>query len=355
MTCRELHIEVEQSLQQVASYRTRKYLAGEIDWVLNKMQKRMIQGRLRQRADGSGGFDLDQVSADMIRTLIVTGYDLVPYIDPGENRYKCFLPPDYGYLLSDWSYTTQICKRDPTTYKVIPASVADATLYLTALRQDYSAKGSPPYYQTLDINMPNKAIQIPQQFNYGNTYTGLKKVEDISSLTEWISLTGGWYWERLADFRYPGYYILLSDTPPGTSPSVIVDGVTYTEVATQTLSFTTNPGEGDYYDNRLTSPSKISGLNSTEFYKTSYYGPISELSQNILYVYNDGSFIVSGVGISYIRNPLPISLSLNSTSELPENFHQNLCDLAVEYLKGRLENQVGQQMVLADNERRVVL
>jgi hypothetical protein len=356
MTIREMHIEIDQSLNQVASHRTRKYTAGEKDWVLNKMLKRFIQSRLSQRKDGSGGWDLDQIAADSIRTLVVTGYDLVPYIDPNESRYKCYLPPDYGYLLSDWSYTSQVCARDPVTFALVQPTVVNQNLYITALRQDYSPLTVPLYYVTLSVNMPNTAVAIPANLPYGANWTGLPSKEDVSSIKDWLTLSGGWYWERFGSLRYPGYYILTSTTAPIGAPNVVVDGTTFSQVESLTMALQYHTSaNSSFYDNRLTSPSKISGLNSTKFYQTSYYGPISELSQNILYVYRDESFIVTQVGISYVRKPIPMSLSLNTGCELPEDFHQQICDLAVEYLKGRLENQVGKALLTDDIERRVTL
>lgn len=355
MTCRELHIGVEQGLQQVAANTTRKFLDDEIDWILNKIQNRFIQSKLKPSVDikgnPTGGFEVSQLDADAIRTVIVTSYSMVPYVDDGR-RYKCFLPPDYSYLLSDWSYTKLLCGTDAPVEKA-------SRLYITGLRQEHSIASAAPFYATVKVELGSTTQDLPTDLPYGQTYVGYKDKNDISFLIPYIARIGNYYWERFNTLNYPGYYINVSDRDNGTSPNVtpkitVDTNVTQaTKLSTLDLVQHTNPG--DYYDNRLSATSKISGMNSTEFIKTSYYSPISELSNGILYIYKDKNFTVSEVGISYIRKPLPISLPLNLSSELPEEFHQALIDLCVEHIKGVLENKEGYAITKDENASRVVL
>ena len=266
MTVHEMHIEFRSSANQIGSNTNRKFEPEEIDWILNKMQNRFIQTKLKPKRDGSGGFELDQISADQIRTLIVPSYEMIPYIDD-DRRYMCFLPSDYAYLLSDWSFTSVICDPDETT----PA-IENDTLYITALRQDYSAGASPGgFYRTMKLQFQDRSITIPDDLPYGNCYQGYKKAKDVSFITPWIRNKGGLYWERFANLYYPGYYIHVSTTPPPSpmsGTSITIDGIVYNNVINSTLQLQRHPGTGKYYDNRLTATNKISGLNATAFYKT---------------------------------------------------------------------------------------
>lgn len=352
MTCKEMHIEFNQLLQQVAANKTLKYLPEEVDLILNKAQNRFIQSKLKQKTDDkgrpSGGFEVSQLDSDALRTLIVSSYDLVPYIDQDGRRYRCLLPPDYSYLLSDWSYTTLLCDTIP--------KIITETLYVTAVRQDQSTKTTPKYYANMEVSLYGTIITIPSALPYMNQYQGYDTLDDIQFLTRTIALMGKWYWERFDNLYYPGYYIAVTTSNQVTIiPYISVDGIVTTPVKTSFYQVKRHDGTGDYYDNRLSATDNISGMNSTEFIKSSYYSPISELSNGILYVYYDSSFIVSSVGISYIRKPQPISLYLNTNCEIPEEFHHNIIDLAVEETKGTLGDIQGWQQKVADNNSRVVL
>lgn len=352
MTVHDMHIEFNQSLQQVAANKTLKYLPPEVDWILNKMQDRFIQLRMKPKLDERGkpvgGFEVSQLDSDAIRTIIVSSYDLIPYIDQDGRRYRCFLPPDYSYLLSDWSYTTLLCGTSPI--------ITNSTMYITALRQQLSPKTTPPYYSNIQIQLGKSLVSIPNDLPYGNTYAGYDDIKEIDFIRKYLFLQGKWYWERFDSLYYPSYYINATTDPQGTlPPSMNVDGSSSFTTKTSTIALQAHEGTGKYYDNRLSATDNISGLNSTEFYKSSYYSPISELSNGVLYVYNDNSFTISSVGISYVRKPQPISLYLNTNCELPEEFHQNICDLAVEYVKGTLGDVQGWQQKKADNDNRVTL
>lgn len=351
-----MHIEIRQGLQQVAANKTLKYLPEELDLLLNKMQLRLIQMQLTQKKDArgalTGGFEVSQLGADIIRSLIVTSYELIPYIY-NARMYQCYLPYDYAFLLSDYSYTRLICAPE------VPVITPD-TLYLTRLQQNLSAKAESPYYVNgFKTTIGGTTVELPADLMADNGWKGLVKKEQIYEVVPFIALRGKWYWENFGGKSYPGFYINVGSTSQSQVGAMsIIDGATYNNVITSTIAVTSHRtllGTSKYYDNRLIASDNISGLNSTEYYKSSHYSPISELSQGSLYIYRDTNFIVSGVGISYIRKPQLISLSLNTKSELPEEFHSSLCDLVVEYIKGRLENFQGWQQTKADNDARVTL
>lgn len=354
MTIQEMHIEFDQGSQQVAANKTLKLLPPEKDWILNRAQDRFIKSKLKAKLDErgrpTGGFEIQQLDADALRTIIVSSYDLVPYIDQDGRRYKCFLPPDYSYLLSDWSYTKKLCNGESPT-------VLTGALYVTAIRQEKSPLSIPPFYNEVEVFLHGKTVSIPNDLPYWNQFNGYDAVEDISFLRPYISLQGKWYWERFDNLYFPSYYIAVSnDSQTLLNPYVKVDGAVYNDKIKLSNYFTKQHlANGQYYDNRLSATDNISGMNSTEFIKSSFYSPISELSNGILYVYFDKSFIVSSVGISYVRKPQPMSLYLGCDCELPEEFHREVCALAIENFKGDLADYPGYQQKVADNNLRVNL
>lgn len=349
MNVRDMHIEIEQSTQQVAANRGRKWLPEEIDWVLNKMQDRFISSCLRPRADGSGGFELDQAKADHIR-MLVTRATLTPYIEDSE-RYKCFLPANYRNLLADWSYTIDLCG------KPAPPPVSQ-TLYILKQKQYLSTQADPnppPFYASMSLNMGTLVIDIPGDLPYGHNYTGYTEVKDISFLVPWVL----WklkdvYWERFDDLYIPSTYIAVA-TANGTT-ALIVDGQDKTDNSTATKSLTYHNGTGTRRNNRLSPTDIIPSLNQSAHYKSAHYSPVSELEGANLIIHRDNSFTVTGVGVSYIRNPQPISLSLNSDCELAgEATHQAICDLAAEYLKITMQDAQGAELKNRDITNRVIL
>src|SRR5690606_6543497 len=81
---------------------------------------------------------------------------------------------------------------------------------------------------------------------------------------------------------------------------------------------------------RLSKEHKIDELSFSSFNKTMVRSPLGTLSGSQVYVYYDDSFIVREVALTYIRKPRKVSLILRVDSDLPENVHEMICDLAVE-------------------------
>lgn len=347
MNVREMHIEVNQSLQKVAANRTRKFLSQETDWVLNKMVDRFIQSKLRPK--GNGSFEIDELEVDAISNLIVPNKILGAYIQPGVG-YISYLPCDYKYLIADSSFTQPVCGMVPAAYAL--------TLVLTSMRQEQSQKTDARYYETVSLAMNATTLNIPADLPYFNKYTGYVSKEDVSFLVPYIrnhfKPNFQVYWERFADVYQPNHYIIVAAAP--VTATMNLDGIVVTQVSQSSKALTLHLGTTTKaVANRLVPSSKVPELMATAYYKSAAISPISELSGNNLYVYSDSNFIVTKTRVTYIKEPQVISLDLGTDCDLSGSFHQQICDLAVEYLKGRLENPQGTQAVVSDNDRRVIL
>jgi hypothetical protein len=342
-----MHIELDQSTQLVAANRTRKWFPEEKDWVLNKVMNRFIESSLIRKPDGSGGFELDQSKVDGIKNLIRSKQPLIAWID-SPDRYKAYLPADYLHLLSDSSFTQANCGApDPSTTTV--------THYITRLLSSKSAKPGPSYYQTLDLVMGGKTVKIPADLPYNNEYVGYPEKNDISFLVPYLLSKTGLYWERFGDVYHPGQFIAVSQSPIA-APTLKIDGTTFNSVTASSFTLTRHEDvSSKMRNNRLTASNLVPAMRSTSFFKSSSISPISELENNILWIYRDKSFTVSRIEVSYIRRPQPISLSLGTDCELGETVHQKICDLAVEYLQSRNKDVKGVQMSEADISKRIIL
>lgn len=352
MNVREMHIEVEQSTQQVAANRGRKWYPEEIDWVLNKMQERFVASCLRPRQDGSGGFELDQSKADQIRMLIRT-QDLTPWLD-GSYRYKCHLPGDYAHLLADQSDVKNLCGAAAPT-------PTDVTLYIARQLQHITAKESAPFYETMSLEMPGIELILADLLEEETIYTGFPDKKDYNFLVPVFLHYGNrqsdLHWEYFDNLYYRNNYITVTTTEPGATV-LSVDEDPYATGSIQTRNVQKHVVSGIVMrtNNRLCASDIIPSLNQSVNFKSSYYSPISELQGTNLLVHRHDSFIVTGVTITYIRKPRPISLHLSADCELAgEATHKAICDLATEYLKGTTQNAEGRQLKAVDISERVTL
>jgi hypothetical protein len=347
----DMHIEVNQSLQKIAANKTRKFLNEEIDWVLNKMQQRFIQlclkPKLNQQGKPVGAFTVDQLRQDALRNLIGSKEIACDITNPRKSI--AILPADYSYLLDDRSKILTNCGTDTKTTTVNPIRVINLVPH----------PGVSPYFTTFSITINGKTVSIPADLDSYNKYSSYLNAEDINrfiGLVLYKLREQGVeaYWERYDDI-YKQNSILVSG---GTGIVLNYSGSTITgNVTTVNKTITTSliTSSGIYAHNRLEESTGIFELLTTAFYKPSIQSPISELQSNRLIVHTDTNFTVTKVEISYIRKAKPISIILGSNCEIAEEFHQTICDLTVEYLKGRMEHSEGVAMISQDIENRIIL
>jgi hypothetical protein len=328
MNVREMHIEVSQGTQNISANVRRKLLPDEIDWLLYKNQERFIQSKVKPRKDGSGGFQINQVDADAIRTLLTTNVISLTTVDDND-VYESQLPADYSYLISDDSRTHLLCGEAG------PMPSGD-TMDVLQLQFKDSQKSNGPYYTSFSITIGTVVTTLAEIVAaYSANYNGVNSKSErylIKDVILWYLRNVkkiDVYWETYKSIYKPNTFLV-----PGVSTgSMTVDSYDAT-VTTQTLNIQTLDSDaGTWVPNRLSSSEKISTLLVTPFVKPSAKSPISEVSGNKLTVYGDSSFIVTGVRVDYIKKPRRINLLLAQDCELPEEFHQAICDLTVEYFK----------------------
>lgn len=340
MYVKEMHIEVNQSTQKIAANRTRKLLADEVDWLLNKNQGRFVQSRMTPKKDGSGGFEIKQFDMDAIRALVVRGYETPAYVaDP--RSYMSLLPGNYGYLISDESIIKLVPSDDTGP---VPPQAATVTRNLLLIPVLKSLLPAGPWYNQVQVFLNNGLVFDIQQYTQSrNTgFTGFNSIDQVYEVSGCILkelATQRWnvYWERYGSLHVPKT-LIIETGPTAMTGSIVIDG-TVTAGTQRTYSFLTN----DYPQqptqdqaNRLTASHVVQNLREVAFYRTQPESPISELSGNQLYVYASKCFIVTNTRLSYVRKPRRISLLLGQDCELAPEYHQLVCDLTVEYIKAMI-------------------
>lgn len=341
MNIREMHTEIQQASQNIAANTRRKLLDAEVDWLLNKNQLRFIQSKVSPRKDGSGGFQINELGADAIRTLLQS-VDMAAE-RTAANEYVSPLPGDYSYLVSDDSRVKNLCGANAPALSTVQETVLVIPL-------PKSTKSAPPYYADVALTIGDSTLSLPTIVSSGQgTYTGTQSKNELylvrDTLLWHIRHTMGIeaYWEQYREIAVPNAILL----PWMSTGQIILDGTTTTGI-TKTRTYSVYTTGDKFTSNRLTPSDKVSTMLDTPYYKPSYLSPVSELNGQGLKVYGDASFIVSQVRLFYVRKPRRMSLTLGSDCELPEAFHQAVCDLTVEYFKAMTADP-NWQVKLQDN------
>jgi len=317
MDVRQQIVEVQQQLQKQGAQRTRKFLDEEIVWVLNKAQLKFRDSKLRKKVDNSGAYEIDQRHTDALRVWTVQNKELVTYA-PTSFESRGILPSDYAYLLSDSSAVVTNCQNSNFNL------ATDNTYNLTKVLFGNTGLNASPFYTNFKITTQDGLVI--------DLAAGVKVKSEKSDLKD-LSIVGtNIYFEQLGDDRASNSFMTLK---AGTSSLVLeYEGGSYngTTVTKQLRQYTSAASNIFPSVNRLTNHSMLADVRSTDYYKTKDSSPISTLSGGTLSVFNDENFIVKTIYIDYIRKPRKISLSLSQNCELPDEFHQDVCDLAVELI-----------------------
>lgn len=343
MYVKEMHIEVNQSLQKIAANRTRKFFDEEVDWLLNKNLSRFIQSRVTPKKDGSGGFEIKQFDIDAIQAILVRGREVPAYVaDP--RSYKAQLPGDYAYLISDES-VIKLAPVDLTNTPTQPlSSVLARNLLVIPIPPSTLPVG--PYYNNVSMSINGGVVFDIQLYTQqrSTTFTGYNSKDQVYEVSDCLlrelsDQKWSVYWERYAEMYYPRCLVIDTGAVVATA-SITIDGtttpakpMTYT---VQVYDYPTQPTQDQ--SNRLTASHIVQNLREVAFYKTQPESPISEISQRQLYTYTNKYFTVTSNRLSYVRKPRRISLTLGDDCDLAPEYHQLICDLTVEYVKGMISD-----------------
>lgn len=358
MYIKEMQIEARSSLQKIGSNRTRKLLDAEIDWFLNKNQERFIRSQVRPVIrDGhkAGGFEILQDNLDAIKMLIRRGVKIPAYI--GDDRtVRAALPGDYAYLTQDESGIKRIASTTP-----LP-TITTQTVYIHRFRLPPSTLTVAPYYKQVQMVFNNNTVFDINVFTADRnivTWNGFSSPDEVFNLVnpllrELVNQKYDAYWERYGDNIYPRSLLIVSSA--AATGSITIDGVT-TALTSTALKVQVKDAPGvliEYQANRLTASNVSASLLEVAFFGTQPEFPISEMVNGYLYTYPNKTFIVTNSIISYIRKPRRMSLILGVDCELSEEYHQLICDMTVEYIKGMIADP-NWEVKLKDNMERTTI
>lgn len=332
MNVQEQHIEINLSSQKIASNVNRNFDPSELDWILNKMVDRFIKDRIKEDKD-SLGFDATEIDLDALRTIIVNDRFIPVFTQNGEQEVYADLPGDYSYLIDDASAVINNCDSRFKTASKFTSKTKN--IYTYPINASTKA-GSGPFYTDFTFTLNATAIITV------TAGPGLRTKEELFTFKNYLlgklwdlQISGvEFYWERYNGIYSRQSIIVVSDAVQ-TGNSITIDGTT-TAGATSSVVRTYAPtitSRSKIVSNRLIRGQVRSNVLDSTFAGTSSESPISAITQAKLKVYYGENFIVNKLRITYVRKPSKISLSLGQDCDLAEEFHMQICDMAVLYIK----------------------
>jgi hypothetical protein len=90
-------------------------------------------------------------------------------------------------------------------------------------------------------------------------------------------------------------------------------------------------------------------LSNTPYWKSTPQSLLACFVDGNLRIVEPQSSIITDSTVIYVKKPRRLSLALNQNSDLPEDYHADLVDLAISYIKLEL-NKPDWEKTLADNK-----
>lgn len=349
-----MHLQVNQRLQEVASYKRDKYYPQEIDVALNKAVDRL----LKQGVDNK--FADTQINLSHVSGLIKKNKSLDiykpsatdPLYEEQLNNVYSVIPPDLY-----WTVNSRVeIIRDPYNCDTAPALATTSLPEWKAIVPFPAANGSAPYFPAVTVTSTvlGTLYTAPTAISAGFQSPNSQYVLINDILEElYPHATLKVYWERYRDVYSPNSFIFVSSSNAGTI-RIQGTGLTTSSVAMTQTTYTT-------YNRALISalPSKQVKLATVKiqeedslysaltnsFYNTRQDSVVMDQTFDYFIFYRDESFIITRAYVDYIRKPRTISLLLKQDCDLAPSVHHKIVDLAVELLRLDTKDQAYPQTV----------
>lgn len=354
MTVFELHLEVEQKLQELFSSKHDRILPDAIDLALRQAEEQYIKQNIDVR------FEDRETKLKNIKAILEKNVQSDVYIPQiADTHYETnsvftTFPANFLYGIN---YRAEVATNKVNCDIAPVIDTLTSNEFVTVLPFPTTTLTIAPYYTGFKIRNAASTIIYTTPIAFANRFVVTdQKYEIISNVLDTINYSGAVlqvYWEEYKSLHKPGCFIFVNITndvsmtatiyqPDGTTPdatstasTTITERIIYNRTTLQNLPNTTiltrplKLIEGDFHY-------KSQNLNS--FTKTKSREPHAIASDDFVHIYTDESFIVTRATFDYIRKPRQISLVLNQTSELDSSIHRELVDRAVELLKKNIQD-----------------
>lgn len=356
MTIFEMHLEVNQRLQEVASYKRDKFFPEEIDIALNKAMYRLLEKGVDSK------FEDNQINLSHVAALI-TKNKVAEVLVPGSsdplyegvdvlNVYG-IVAPDLYWLINA---RTEII-TDPLQCEQAPNLAVTTYPEYTAIVPFPAANASTPYFVGVSISSSvlGTLYTAPNEISAGFSSVNSQYVLTNNILEKFYPHTTlKVYWERYRGTYSKNSFIFVSGSDFGTI-TIAGTGLTSSVVTrTQTNYTIYNRGLINNLTSKQVSTTSVktqesntlySALKQNQFYNTRAIEPVMDQLHDYMIIYREESFLITRLYYDYIRKPRTISLLLGQSCELASPTHPKIIDLAVEILRLDTKDQAYPQTV----------
>lgn len=333
MTIHQMHIEIDQGVQEMGANTWDKFEPEQVDLIINKI----INGYINSTVFGDNStikdFYVDQSMVAPIRTLLVRDRELpLDFNNYGVlgGEYKSPLPNDFRYIVKAKSEVAYDCK-DITNVKEVSKSDISSLIELNLT--------SGTTYPSLRITKDNNLlIQYEKPFNKEDSYRAIQYI---------VSNNDTIYWERYGNLYKPNTFIILGDHNINAvlGTKVIVGKKNYNSLYNykSVEELETRISKHEFY-----SSADIDDLDDDPYGKTSPTQPNSTIYGSQLITKTDRSYLLISTKIDYIRNPRAVDINLGINCELPVDTHDEIVDRSVKHILSIIENSNKYQLSIAE-------
>lgn len=338
---KEAHVYIMQELQRQGAFKKDKQYSQSIDLALNTEYSRFIRSRLKSNPT-SDRFEVDEPSRCDIQGLIHLNRELTVF--QKGNYYISQLPADFGYLLNDSSVVLEDC------YKSFTGATENKPERITIIPFENSILTSSTYYKKIIVGDGITS----SEFNNGGLETKDDKyylVDKIISLFKENNIIV--YWEKYKDYYYSDTFLIPSfDLSKIYSLTIDNKVIVSKKIDANTIKIKDDlENTSNIISNRNSKNDFISNLLQSNYSTSVPDSPISTIFNNQIQVYGTKRFLITKIFIDYVRLPLPLNLHLNQGFETHATTHDRICDLAVERIKGRIEDETLSTTIQKNNLR----
>ncbi len=351
----EMHLSVNQRLQEVASYKRDKFRPEELDLALNKSMHRLLEKGV------DTDFQDDQINLSHVSALIKKNRILEvikpgttePVYEEGLDSVYSIVPPDHFWLINA---RTEVL-TDPLNCETAPTLATTSLSEWVAVVPFPAANASAPYFPNVTVSSSVLGSlytsPTPIAAGFQNTQSQYVLVNNILERL-YPHPTLRVYWERYRDVYYQNSLIFVKSSNAGTitisgtgltSSAVAMSETVYT-IYNRGLIANLTSGETALAPVKVHQEDQLySALKQNKYYNTRKEEIAMDQTFDYLIFYREESFLITRSYIDYIRKPRTISLLLNQNCELADNVHHKIVDLAVEILRLDTKDQAYPQTV----------